>query len=152
MDAAADARGLTRGGLIKAGAAAALVVGAGGAGRALAGAQPAAAGLEGSAIGKARGGPAYLRRTTYLPLVGSDFRVRIPDAGTLRLKLVEARALRSPGDAFSLLFRGRRRAGVEGGIYRIEHPALGGFDLFVNPVGRGVKGLELEAIVNRIST
>jgi hypothetical protein len=152
VDAGADARGLTRGGLIKAGAAAALVVGAGGAGRALAGGQTAAPGLEGSAIEKARGGPAHLHRATYVPLVGSDFRVRVPEAGTLRFKLVEARALRGPGDAFSLLFRGRRRAGVAGGIYRIEHPALGGFELFVNPVGRGVKGLELEAIINRIST
>jgi hypothetical protein len=65
---------------------------------------------------------------------------------------VDARALLGPGDAFSLLFRGRRRAGVTGGIYQIEHPALGTFELFVNPVGRGVKGLNLEAVINRIAT
>jgi Domain of unknown function (DUF6916) len=65
---------------------------------------------------------------------------------------VEARVLRGPGEAFSLLFRGRRRPDVEGGTYRIEHPSLGAFELFLNPVGRGLKGLHLEAVINRIAT
>jgi uncharacterized protein DUF6916 len=142
-----DARRITRGGLIKAGAAAALVVGGGGAGRALAGG--GASGVAESGIGKPRGGPAHLRHATYAPLVGSDFRVHVPGR-SLRVKLVEARKLQSPGEAFSLLFRGRR-ADVRGGIYRIDHPRLGAFELFVNPVGRGVKGLDLEAVVNRIA-
>jgi len=34
----------------------------------------------------------------------------------------------------------------------VEHRTLGAFDLFVNPVGRGVKGLNLEAVINRIAT
>jgi hypothetical protein len=142
-------RTVTRGGLIKAGAAAALVVGGGAAGRALAG--TASSDIEGPGIGRPRGGAAYLRHATYVPLVGSDFRVHVPGKDPLRVKLVEARKLRSPGEAFSLLFRGRR-AGVEGGIYRIDHPRLGAFELFVNPVGRGVKGLDLEAVVNRIAS
>jgi hypothetical protein len=149
VDGSAHVRRVTRGGLIKAGAAAALVVGAGGAGRALAGGDTSI--TEGPGIGKPRGGPAYLRRATYAPLVGTDFRVHIPGRRTLRVKLVEARKLRGPGEAFSLLFRGRR-AQVEGGIYRIDHPRLGAFELFVNPVGRGVKGLDLEAVVNRIAS
>jgi hypothetical protein len=148
VDVPAHGRRVTRGGLIKAGAAAALVVGAGGAGRALAGGD--AADLDGPGIGKPRGGSAYLRRATYAPLVGTEFRVHVPGRDALRVKLVEARKLRSPGEAFSLLFRGRR-AEVEGGIYRIDHPRLGAFELFVNPVGRGVKGLDLEAVVNRIA-
>jgi cystathionine beta-lyase family protein involved in aluminum resistance len=150
VDAAAQPGGISRGSLIKAGAAAALAVGAGSAGRVIADAH-SAAGLQGPGIGKARGGSAYLRRSTYQPLVGSTFRVHVPGAKTLRVKLVEARALRGPGDAFSLLFRGRR-SDVEGGLYRIEHPALGAFELFVSPVGRGVKGLDLEAVINRIAT
>ena len=143
--------GFTRGGLIKAGGAAALAAGAGGfVGRALAGGQEAD--LAGPGIGKARGGPAYLQRATYAPLVGTDFRVHVPGKKTLRLKLVEARALKSPGEAFSLLFRGRRPVDVSGGMYRIEHRALGSFELFVSPVGRGVKGFDLEAVINRIAT
>jgi hypothetical protein len=147
MDGAA-ARRVTRGGLIKAGAAAALVVGGGSAGRALAGG--GASDLEGPGIARPRGGSAYLRRASYAPLVGTDFRMQVPGRRTLRVKLVEARRLRGPGEAFSLLFRGRR-ADIPGGIYRIDHPRLGAFDLFVSPVGRGVKGLELEAVVNRIA-
>ena len=143
-----NARKVTRGGLIKAGAAAALVVGGGSAGRALAGG--GASGLARSGVGKPRGGSAHLRHATYAPLVGSDFRVHVAGRRTLRVKLVEARMLNGPGESFSLLFRGRR-ADVEGGIYRIDHPTLGGFELFVNPVGRGVKGLDLEAVVNRIA-
>ena len=56
------------------------------------------------------------------------------------------------GDSFSLLFRGRRTSGVESGVYRIEHPRMGSFELFLSPVGRGVKGLNLEAVINRIAT
>jgi hypothetical protein len=140
VNGSAEARAFTRGGLIKAGAAAAFVVGAG---RALGGA------LEGPAIGKSHDGPAYLRRTTYAPLVGTDFRVHVPGRRSLHVELVEARKLRGSNDAFSLLFRGRR-TNVDGGTYRIDHRALGAFELFLNPVGRGVKGLELEAVINRI--
>jgi hypothetical protein len=148
MDGAA-ARRVTRGGLIKAGAAAALVVGGGSAGRALAGA--GASDLEGPGIGKPRGGPAYLHRASYALLVGTDFRMHVPGKHALKVKLVEARELRSPGEAFSLLFRSAR-ADFEGGVYRIDHPRLGAFELFVSPVGRGVKGLDLEAVVNRIAS
>ena len=150
MDERNENRGLTRGGLMKAGAVAALAVGAGGAGRALAG--TAGVGVAASGLRKPRGGAAYLRRETFVPLVGTDFRVHRPGTGTLRVKLIEARQLRGVGESFSLLFRGRARAGVDGGTYRLEHPSLGGFELFVSPVGRGVKGLDLEAVINRITT
>ena len=150
-DGSVKAGGFTRGGLIKAGAAATLAAGVGGvAGRALAGGQ--STDLAGPGIGKARGGPAYLRRATYAPFVGSDFQVHVPGERALRMKLVEARPLGGPGEAFSLLFRGRRRFDVEAGMYRIEQRSLGAFELFVNPVGRGVKGLDLEAVINRIAT
>jgi hypothetical protein len=150
MEERIESRGITRGGLIKAGAAAALVVGAGGAGRALAGGEAASLGV--SAIGKPSGGAAYLHRETYLPYVGSDFRILRPGASTMRVKLIDVKQLPSPGEAFSLLFSGRAQSGVAGGIYRIEHPALGGFDLFAGPVGRGLKSLDLEAVINRIAT
>jgi hypothetical protein len=150
MEQPSEARGLTRSGLIKAGAAAALAVGASGTGAALAGRSSAE--RVGAGIKSPKGGPAYLRRSSYVPLVGTTFRFHVPGAHALRLKLVEARALRGPGESFSLLFRGRRGVDLKGGTYRIDHLALGSFELFVNPVGRGVKGLDLEAVVNRIAT
>jgi uncharacterized protein DUF6916 len=149
MDEQLGSRGLTRHGLIKAGAAAAVAFGAVGTEQALAGVGAAASGL-----GKPSGGAAYLHRETYVPLVGTEFRFHRPGAVTVRVKLIQARQLPSVGDAFSLLFRGRGRAGarVVTGIYRLEHPSLGEFDLFLSPVGRGVKGLDLEAVINRIAT
>ncbi len=150
MDGHVETHGLTRHGLIKAGAVAAVALGAGGAGRALAGA--AGVGAAASGLGKPTGGPAYLHRETYVPFVGTDFAVHRPGAATLRVKLVEARQLPDVGDSFSLLFRGQARAGIVGGTYRLEHPSLGNIDLFVSPVGRGVRGLELEAVINRIAT
>jgi hypothetical protein len=150
MDEAIENRGITRGGLMKVGAAAALAVGAGGAGRALAG--TAGTGLAASAVGKPSGGAAYLRHATFAPLVGTNFRVQREGARALRVKLIEARRTGGVGESFSLLFRGRAQAGLEAGTYRFDHPSLGGFDLFAGPVGRGVKGLDLEAVINRIAT
>jgi hypothetical protein len=153
MDDRLESRGLTRSGLIKAGTLAALAVGSGGAGAALArGAGIGAVAATSSGLGKPGRGPAYLERETYVPLVGSDFRVHRPGAGALRVKLIEARRLPSVGEAFSLHFRGHPGARVESGMHRLTHPSLGEFDLFLGPVGRGVKGLELEAVINRIAT
>ena len=75
-----------------------------------------------------------------------------PEGRALRVKLVSVRELPSAGDSFSLLFRTGRTQDVESRIYRLEHPALGSFELFLSPVGRGVKGLDLEAVINRIAT
>ena len=144
-----DDRGLTRGRLLKASALAALAASAGGAGAALAGV--AGAGAPSSALGKPKGGPAYLRRETFVPLVGTHFSVQRPGASPLRVRLIEAKKLRGVGESFSLLFRGRARAVSGDGTYRFEHPALGAFDLFASPVGRGVKGLDFEAVINRIA-
>ena len=103
-------------------------------------------------IGKPLGGPAYLRRETYLPLVGSAFVAHLPETRALKVRLIQARQLRGPGEAFTLVFRAHRPAAAEEGIYRFVHPSLGEFELFANPVGRGVKELDLEAVVNRIET
>jgi hypothetical protein len=142
MSGSSEPRKFTRSGLVKTGAAAALAVGVGG------GMQDLAA----SGVGKPPDGPAFLRHTTYEPLVGSEFRALRPDGRTLKMRLIQVQRLPSRGEAFSLLFHARRHPGVEGRTYRIDHPALGSFELFVNPVGRGVKGLDLEAVVNRIAT
>ncbi len=68
------------------------------------------------------------------------------------MKLVDATKRPSAGESFSLLFRGHRTTGVDAGSYRLEHPRMGSFELFLSPVGRGVKGLNLEAVINRIAT
>jgi hypothetical protein len=149
MEERAESRGLSRAGLLKAGTALAVAAGLGGAGRALAGGAGAVA--VGTGLGKPSGGAAFLRRRTYVPLLGSHFRITPPGSRALRLKLIEAEALPGPGESFSLIFRGRVDPELGSGIFGVEHPALGHFDLFLGPVGRGVKGLDLQAIINRIA-
>lgn len=151
IDGQTDSGRLSRGKLLKTGAVAVLIAGAGGAGRALAGGNGADV-SDKPRIGKPHGGPAYLHRETYVPLVGSTFKLHRPGERTLRLKLVSATKLPSVGESFSLLFQGRRTAGVDSGIYRLEHPRMGSFELFVSPVGRDVNDLDLEAVIYRIAT
>ena len=150
MSGAGDKRALTRGGLIKAGAATAFALGLGGVSRAVGGAE--AADLAASGIATPGAGPRHLRAATYPPLVGTTFTLRRPGARALRLKLIDATTLDGAGESFSLLFHVPGRVRVDSDTYRFEHPALGAFDLFVGPVGRGVKGQDLEAVVNRIAT
>lgn len=138
-----DEQGLTRGGLFKLGAVAALAAGAVPAGRALAAE---------SGLSPLRGGPTHLRPETFAPYVGSDFRVVRPGLPPLRVRLLESKPLHGPGKSFSLLFHGKPRARIEQGIYRIEHRSLAAFDLFLVPVGRGIRGQDLEAVINRTAT
>ena len=152
MDEHLENRGLTRGGLMKLGAAAALVAGAGagGAGRALAGA--AGLGVAQSGLRRPSGGPDYLWHTAFVPLVGTDFRIHRQGDRPLRVKLIEVKQTSGAGESFSLLFHGHAGALLRQDVHRIEHPTLGRFDLFVAPVGRGANGQDFEAVINRIAT
>jgi len=151
MDDAALQRGMSRTGLLKLGAAAALVLGAGPAARAVAGNNKP---VESADAAPAGGGsvrsPHYLRLATYVPLVGSTFRIHRQQARPLSVTLVSAMRLQGVGESFSLIFRGHGNAKLEQKIYTIEHPRLGEVPLFLVPVGRPVKGQDFQAIVNRI--
>ena len=67
------------------------------------------------------------------------------------MRLIEARQTQSVGESFSLLFRTRVRGGIDGGIYRLEHPSRR-LRAVRQPVGRGVKGQDIEAVIYRIAT
>lgn len=135
-------RSLSRGGLLKAGAVAAAAVGT----------TPVASVAAGPrAVDPLR----HLRLATYGPLVNSLFKIQHPHQ-PLRAKLVEVVEYRPRGrfeearrEAFSLLFDVQRAELLVQGTYALEHHRLGTFSLFLVPVGRGEKGLFLEAIVNR---
>lgn len=151
MDDAFERR-TSRAGLLKLGAAAALVLGLGPAARAVAGnkvEENGAAAAPGSG-GSVRG-PRYLRHATYVPLVGSTFKIHRSQARPLSVKLVAATRLPSEaGESFSLIFRGHGNAKLGQETYTLEHPRLGEFPLFLVPVGPPVKGQDFQAIVNRI--
>jgi hypothetical protein len=143
-------KSMSRKGLLKLGAVTAFVLGAGPASRALASETDAKG--EGTATGRPVPGPAYLRLATYVPLVGSTFKIKRPDASPLSVELASATPLPSEvGESFSLIFRGHRDAATLGQeMVTIEHPSLGAFPLFLVPVGPARKGQDLQAIVNRI--
>ena len=149
-DAIQQPQSLSRSSLLKLGAFAALAFGVGPAARAVSGAIAPAADDAGS-ITPAGQAPRYLRLATYVPLVGSTFRISRDGSSPVSVTLVSATALADKGESFSLIFHGRSGAGLGQQSSRIEHPSLGRFDLFVAAVGRDVKGQDYQAVVNRIA-
>jgi hypothetical protein len=154
MDGALQ-KSMSRTGLLKLGAVTAFLLGAGPAARAVASDTVAndtvANGVGTVANGRQVRGPRYLRLATYVPLVGSTFRIHRSQSSSLSVKLVSATRLPSEvGESFSLIFRGHGNAKLGQATHTIEHPRLGEFPLFLVPVGPAFKGQDFEAIVNRI--
>jgi hypothetical protein len=116
MSQPTETPGVTRRSLLRTGGAATLV--------ALVGTRPWSV----AAAAAADSAPAYLRRSSYLPLVGETFRV-----GTRSLRLDEVGGERE--DVFGLTFSGDP---LEQGIHNLRHPQLGTFALFIAPVGAAV--------------
>jgi hypothetical protein len=83
----------------------------------------------------------------FTPLVGDAFRIAEP--GPVELVLAEARSAGEwPGgrEPFRLLFRGPRDPLLPQAIYRLEHDALAGLEIFIVPVGRDADRTSYEAI------
>jgi hypothetical protein len=136
-------RGFSRAGFLKAGAAAAVTVGTGPLGRATA------------AAGATRDPNFFLHLGTYRPLVKSKFTLQFPH-GPVDATLLQAKNLGDRGrwetarrECFSLLFEVAKSEPVAQGTYQVSHPTLGGFSLFLVPVGPSPDGVLLEAVVNR---
>lgn len=112
------------------------------------------------AVGSSTTAPLAL--ATFAPLVGSTF---VVSAGGRRVPIVLDEAVRTPrqspmsrpvpasgvapGEQFSLLFRGSAAHRVPAAIHTLHHPDLGSFALYLQPVGRGLKGQDYEATVDR---
>jgi hypothetical protein len=91
------------------------------------------------------------RHGTYAPLVGNVFDVRDADGGSVPVELVNATELPGRGECFSLVFRAQAGVPLDQRTYRVEHGTLGGFLLFLVPIGQADDGRqELEAVVNRL--
>ena len=141
---------MSRAGLLKLGAAVAVVLGGGSAARAVAGSGAPAPKNAELAGGRTVRSPRHLRLATYVPLVGSAFRIH-RSKSSLGVKLVSATRLPSEvGESFSLIFKGHGNAKLGQETYTIEHPRLGAFPLFLVPVGPARRGQSFEAVVNRI--
>ncbi|MCU1356487.1 MAG: hypothetical protein JWM89_1905 [Acidimicrobiales bacterium] len=58
-------------------------------------------------------------------------------------------AAKTTGEHFSLLFRGAAGRVQPGATRTLSHPELGSIELFVSPVGRGVRAQDYEAIIDQ---
>jgi hypothetical protein len=102
--------------------------------------------------------PAYLRRSSYLPLVGQRFELTAPGRRPVVARLVSVmdlgigrrmRPLAGAEDAFALLFHSPIRPRLEQDVMSLGHPVLGRFQLLVSPASRGHRGQDYSATINR---
>jgi hypothetical protein len=87
---------------------------------------------------------------------GSIFRLFLASGEALAATLLQVTALSAKGPSgeelprkrvpFSLIFRVPAPGRFEQKIYRLEHPIIGTFDLFLVPIGREPDGYRCEAI------
>ncbi len=91
----------------------------------------------------------------FAPHLETDFRLVDPPVDeAITLRLTEVRSLGRQPDAprvepFALVFTGPPQPILEQRIYRLDHEALGAFDIFLVPIGYDAAGsLCYEAVFN----
>jgi hypothetical protein len=93
----------------------------------------------------------------FAPAMGQAFAIDAGEAGTIELELTEASTREPqapPVDAsgrrspFHLLFRGPPEPILAQQICRLENAAVGGFEIFLVPIGRDESGTTYEAVFN----
>ena len=94
-----------------------------------------------------------LELSAWEPCVGETFVVEVEGHGPLDVKLIEAAA--SPWQphegsdlphAYSLTFRGPPGVVLPQRTYRIQHPGLGGLEIFFTPVAASAEGVDYQAV------
>lgn len=82
----------------------------------------------------------------------SKFLMHYGASQTAELELIRVKDVGSSErqKQFSLLFLGPLDAPILQGIYRVDHDALGPLDLFLVPIARDDKGVQYEAVFNRV--
>lgn len=92
-------------------------------------------------------------KQTFDPLLNTSFRLRVEgqDEPVAELVLVETSERPAKGLVnFSLVFRGP--LGLERqGTFRLEHPALGAFELFMTAISADAEWMYWQAVFNRIA-
>ena len=89
---------------------------------------------------------------TFAPHLHSVFQVEVEPGKPLPFELTAV----EPGPAhprvlmFSLMFRGPADPVYPQRVYRLQHPTLGEMDFFLVPVARHEKGVDYQAVFNRM--
>ncbi len=98
---------------------------------------------------------------TFQPHVKTTFRLRLEDASTVEMELVEAVSIagahnRVPNksglvqEVFSLMFAGPEDRVLSQRSYSFEHEHIGQFDLFIVPVEKIPGAIRYQVIFNRL--
>lgn len=105
----------------------------------------------------------YYTGSTFRPYINSLFQISLSRTDVKYVTLVEVKdncptSAQEPvttlGDCFSLLFLGMRNQTSKQNTYKVKHPALGEFSLFLVPVGKRIARTNqqhYEAVINRRS-
>ena len=93
-----------------------------------------------------------LSRDNFAAQLSSVFRVQDAQGEVREIALIELRDGRASAlqEQFALTFRGPRDHFLGQGMFPVEHPVLGPFDLFLAPVGQEADGFLYEAVFNRL--
>jgi hypothetical protein len=111
---------------------------------------PVLEGLAGRASGAAE-----LNMATFARQLGTTFQVSVAAGNAVVVKLISVRPLTavgaSPtGEGFSLVFSGSLSNPFGQDSYRVAHPRLGRFEMFLVPVGPTGHDQRYEAVFNRL--
>jgi hypothetical protein len=102
----------------------------------------------------------YFNKSTFTPYVNTKFRVYLSSPSVVSLTLLEVvdhpvtsenQQAAQGGECFSLQFTGSSLKAFNQKTYRVDHPALGEFSMFLVPVSprTGTGPLHYEAVINR---
>ena len=92
----------------------------------------------------------YYTSAAYSSYIGSIFRVYVSGTQYVDLKLIDVSQLKPavPGkEGFSLTFQDSAANRLPGGLYKIEHAALGTLSMMLGPINQN--GTTYEVVINR---
>ena len=102
--------------------------------------------------------PALMSKAMFAAHLNTTFLIRPHNAQAVRVKLVELEdcgpapqqqgAAHAGAECFALAFSAPAQRALKQSTYRIEHHALGQFDLFIAPMKSAKHGQIYEAIIN----
>jgi hypothetical protein len=94
-----------------------------------------------------------ISKQMFLETLKTRFAVRVEQSVVFELELTDLvdHGSTTKQEQFSLFFLAPTNAKPWQGIYNLEHPTLGKFDLFLVPVALDANGLQFEAVINRFS-
>ena len=93
----------------------------------------------------------YPTGQAFAACVNTTFGLQVDDERVIDIELVTFQVGMStlPTEQFALTFEAA--ADVPQGLYRLEHARLGSMEMFLVPVGRTARGVQLEAVFNIVS-